>query len=229
MEPRDVKALAHDRLAVQFDDLMNDYDLKRRLETLLDNFMRDATWSGKIVLDAGCGTGRGTQAILKRDATIIAMDIGLNLVRRTVDRCNCSAVVGDVLACPFPDNYFDVVFSSEVIEHTPDPLAAIAQFHRMLKPGGHLILSTPNRAWHWLVSLASTLKLRPYEGFENFVSPHELRQTAERLGMTVVTHTGVHVAPFQVRVLQPILRRMDRWGERLLPVMINQCIHAIKD
>ena len=229
MSPRDAKALAHDRLADQFDALMNDYDLTRRLETLLDDFMRDDTWSGKIVLDAGCGTGRGTQAIRKRGATVVAMDIGLNLVRRTVERCNCAAVVGDILACPFPDSYFDVVFSTEVIEHTPDPLAAVAQFYRVLKPGGHLVLSTPNRAWHWLVSLASKLKLRPYEGFENFVSPQELRRTAERLGLTVITHTGLHLAPFQIRVLHPVLRQMDRWGERLLPVMINQCMHAVKN
>lgn len=221
------KSLAHDRLADRFDRLMNEYDLSRRLETLLDGFLGDMDLSGKLVLDGGCGTGRATRVLAQRHAIVIPIDIGMRLVMRTAQLGRPTAVAS-VLACPFPDDCFDVVFSSEVIEHTPDPPGAVAEFHRILKPRGHLVLSTPNSAWHWLVSLAGAVKARPYDGFENFLSPRELRDTIEGLDMQVVEHVGLHIAPFQLRPIQPILKRVDAWGEPLLPLMINQCIHAIK-
>ncbi|MBI4789474.1 MAG: methyltransferase domain-containing protein [Chloroflexi bacterium] len=222
------KSLAHDRLAHQFDHLMNQYDLTRRLETLLDDFLRQVDLSGRLVLDAGCGTGRATRALGARGARVVALDIGAHLVTRAVQRGQCAGAVASVLNAPFPDNCFDIVFSSEVIEHTPDPLGAVVEFHRLLKPNGHLILSTPNRAWHWLVSLATVLKVRPYDGLENFVRPRDLRSTLEALDLKVVRHVGIHIAPFQIRALQPILRRCDDWGDLLLPWMINQCVHAVK-
>ena len=46
-------------------------------------------------------------------------------------------------ALPFPDNSFDYVISSDVIEHTPDPLQSTREMIRVLKPGGKIHLKTP--------------------------------------------------------------------------------------
>jgi SAM-dependent methyltransferase len=52
-------------------------------------------------------------------------------------------LVSDVTAIPEPDASFDAVLCVEVLEHVPDPLAALDEFARLLKPGGYLIVTAP--------------------------------------------------------------------------------------
>lgn len=220
--------LAHDRLAAQFDSLINPYDGARRLEVLIDEFLADVPLTNKLVLDAGCGTGRGTERLSQRGAKVIAVDLGLNLARYTRDRYACSPLVGSVLELPFPGNTFDIVYSSEVIEHTPDPQVVLQELYRTLKPGGHLVLSTPNWLWQWPVRLASLIGARPYDGLENFAKPSHVNQTLVNAGARIIEHRGIHLLPFQLSFLHPLLRGFDRYGATLLPLMINQCIHCVK-
>ena len=53
----------------------------------------------------------------------------------------------------FPDNYFDYVTLLAVIEHVHDPAGLIKEIARVVKPGGHLIMTTPKRASEWLINL----------------------------------------------------------------------------
>lgn len=222
------RELTHDRLADRFDDLMNPYDVERRLSVLVDDFLAQVELQGRRVLDAGCGTGRGALALEERGASVTAVDLGPRLVAATRRRIAGEALVGDVLRLPFADATFDVVFSSEVIEHTPDPLAAAVDMYRVLKPGGHLVLSTPVWLWQLPVRAASLLGVRPYDGLENFPKPGALRKALARAGARVVEHRGIHLLPFQLSFLHPFLRSMDRYGKTLLPLMINQCIHCTR-
>lgn len=207
---------------------MNEYDVSRRVEVLVGEFLVDADVRGRTVLDAGCGTGRGTAALAGHHADVVAIDIGLKLAAAARRRCACRPAVGNVMSLPFSDATFDVVLSMEVIEHLPDPALAVKEFGRVLKKGGHLVLSTPNWLWQAPVRLASALRLRPYDGLENFLAPRELRAAARNAGLTVLEHRGIHLLPFQIRPIQPFLRYMDRYGVALLPLMINQCLHGVK-
>jgi 2-polyprenyl-6-hydroxyphenyl methylase/3-demethylubiquinone-9 3-methyltransferase len=90
------------------------------------------------------------------------------------------------------------------------------------------VLSTPNWLWQLPVRLASRLKLRPYDGLENFMSPGALRRAVTQGGLSLARHKGIHLLPFQFAFLWPALRGLDRFGGALLPLMINQCIHATK-
>ncbi len=222
------KELTHDRLTARFDELMNDYDLGRRTEVLLDQFLGTEGVGGKLVLDAGCGVGGLTQALVAKRARVVALDVGPQLAATTKSRYHCAAVVASMSALGLKTDSFDVVLSSEAIEHTADPRAAVLELYRVVKPGGHLVLSTPNRLWQAPVRAASALGFRPYDGFENFLRPSELRAALERAGGRVVEHRGVHLWPFQIRPLRPLSRWVDRYGSSLLPLMINQCIHCVK-
>jgi 2-polyprenyl-3-methyl-5-hydroxy-6-metoxy-1,4-benzoquinol methylase len=156
------RMLAHDRLADRFDELMNERRdaARRRPRQRVSRGGRSPRPTG---LDAGCGTGRATAALAGRGADVVAIDLGERLVARTRLRCACRPLVGSVMVLPFPDATFDVVLSTEVIEHVPDPALAVKEFARVLKPGGHLVLSTPNRFWQGPVRLASAIGLRPYD------------------------------------------------------------------
>ncbi len=222
------RQLTHDRLVDRFDALMDEYDVNRRTETLLRDFLSGVDLAGRRALDGGCGVGGLTVALQGRGARVVALDIGEQLAREAHRRLGCAAAVGSLLHLPFAAETFDVVLSSEVIEHTPDPEAAARELYRVLKPGGHMVLSTPNRLWQFPVRLASRLGLRPYDGYENFLRPSKLRRAIASEGGVVVEHRGLHLWPFQIRALRPLSRRVDRFGRALLPLMINQCLHARK-
>ncbi len=222
------RVLTHERFAEQYEQITSAYDLYRRLDVLINEFLANEDLTGKHVLDAGCGTGRGTQRLTSRGAQVTALDIGPNLVNLTRTRYPCQALLASVIDLPFPDDTFDVVFSTEVIEHTPDPLSSVREMYRVLKPNGHLVLSTPVWLWQWPVRIASILHLRAFDGLENFLRPQTLRLALQAEGAVVEEHRGIHLLPFQIKLIQAFLRYMDRYGEPLLPIMINQCIHCIK-
>lgn len=67
--------------------------------------------------------------------------------------------VSDILDIPVPDQSYDVILCSEVIEHVPDPVSAIKEFSRILKPGGSLLITAP---------LQSGLHQEPYHFYGGF-------------------------------------------------------------
>jgi len=99
---------------------------------------------GGALLDAGCGAG----AFLKLAAPLFGRACGTDISGPAVSAVRAlglEALEGDLAgALPLPGNSFDACTCLEVIEHVPDPLRALQELHRLLKPGGQLVLSTPN-------------------------------------------------------------------------------------
>jgi ubiquinone/menaquinone biosynthesis C-methylase UbiE len=56
-------------------------------------------------------------------------------------------IVCDITAIPEPDGSFDAIMCTEVFEHLPNPIAAIAEFSRLIRPGGYLIVTAPFCSW----------------------------------------------------------------------------------
>ena len=77
-------------------------------------------------------------------------------------------MAADAAALPFRSASFDVVISSECIEHTARPEASVAEMLRVLRPGGLLVLTCPNSVWRWSVAVANALHLRAYQGLEHW-------------------------------------------------------------
>jgi ubiquinone/menaquinone biosynthesis C-methylase UbiE len=124
------------------------------------------------ILDAGCGTGLNLRHL---PAGSTGIDINPRNVELLQTRLpNHTVVAGDVEALPFADGSFGTVLCTEVIEHIPDPSAALAEYRRVLQPGGVLIGSVPARSAIWkLRFLSSTC---PHsEPFHNEYLPHEVR------------------------------------------------------
>lgn len=117
---------------------------------------------GHRVLDMGAGAGRHAFEARRRGAVIVAFDYSLPELKdcmatyyamEIAGELTDSAAVqgagtatrGDALRLPFPDNTFDRIIASEVMEHIPDDGTAAAELFRVLKPGGRIAVTVP--AW----------------------------------------------------------------------------------
>ena len=218
----------YDGIADEFDDVMNHYDLERRLEVMFDDLLGGADLTGAILLDAGCGTGEFSKAARARGATVVSADIGPRLLERTRSKGIERVVAADVAALPFATGTFDVVLSSECIEHTPSPRASVHELTRVLRPGGRLAVTCPNRTWYWSCAIADRLGIRRYKGLENWPRWSALREWVSEGDVSVVKHRGLHLFPFMLSFTHPLLRALDRLGDLAGPLYVNQCIGGTK-
>ena len=224
----DAKALFYDTIADRFDEVSNRYDTTRRLEIVFDELLADVPLAARSVLDVGCGSGWFSQRAAARGARLTSLDIGVRLLQRTRQRCDTRPVAADACALPFPDNAFDVVISSECIEHTLDPRQALRELHRVARPGGFIVMTVPNQRWHFAVTFANAFKLRPFEGYENWMSWRDVRGVLAGAGARIERMRGFHLVPPIVPLMQPMLRRLDALGGRLGPLMLNIAVRARK-
>lgn len=215
------RAKYYDGLGSDFEAWMSDYDVERRISLIFDLLLRGFEFGGALALEVGCGTGRFTKEIAGRGARVVATDIGFNLVHQSSSKSLSMGAVGDACLLPFPTDTFDVVVSSECIEHTPHPLVAVSEMCRVCRPDGFVCFTTPNRLWYPALVVSQKLKLRKFAGIENWISPgqaiHELKKSA----ISEIHVSGCHLWPFQLAFSRGVLRRFDSFGDRLYPLMIN--------
>jgi SAM-dependent methyltransferase len=110
---------------------------------------------GGVMLDAGCGSGRVFQYRFdarQKPGLIVGVDV-TNEPRGNVNVDE--AARADLGALPFRNATFDVAISSHVAEHLTQPERVFGELARVLKPGGRLLVLTPNR-WHY-VTVSSAL------------------------------------------------------------------------
>jgi SAM-dependent methyltransferase len=96
------------------------------------------------VLDVACGTGHGS-ALLASRYEVTGLDRDPSAVQRAQARMRGTFVVASVPPLPFKDDAFASIVSFETIEHIDDDLGFVRELRRVLRPGGSLILSTPNK------------------------------------------------------------------------------------
>lgn len=106
--------------------------LLRGLQPLIETYCRGR------VLDAGAGRGVYRELLQKHADKYVGMDVAAS---------GATTVLGDAQRLPFSDASFDTVFCSQVLEHVPEPWLALAEFRRVLKDDGHLILTVPHISW----------------------------------------------------------------------------------
>ena len=104
-----------------------------------------------IVLDLGAGAGIVSQMDFRDKVAYVC---GVDLDSRVVDNQMLDeGRVSDAGEIPYDDNYFDIVFSDNVLEHLDQPLDVFEEVNRVLKPGGVFVFKTPNM-WHYMPVIA---------------------------------------------------------------------------
>ena len=114
----------------------------------------EAVGTGNRVLDVGCSSGYLARPLAERGNTIVGLELDPEAARAAEEFCEL-VLVGDVetMDLPLEPGSFDVVLGGDVIEHLRDPAAALARLRPLLRPGGRVVLSTPNVA-NWAIRLS---------------------------------------------------------------------------
>jgi SAM-dependent methyltransferase len=103
-------------------------------------------------LDAGCGTGRHTAELMRLGHRVIGVDASpemLAVARRRLPGADLRA--GEITRLPVADGSVDLVVCALALVHIPDLGAALAEFRRVLRPGGQLLISDPHLIGAYLV------------------------------------------------------------------------------
>jgi len=99
---------------------------------------------GKLVLDAGCGSGVDTSMFADCGGHVVAVDLSRAAAqatyRQAAGRPNVHVIQGDVQRLPFATGTFDYVSSDQVLHHTPDTFASLAALRGLVRPGGRIAI-----------------------------------------------------------------------------------------
>jgi SAM-dependent methyltransferase len=121
-----------------------------RAEARNDLLRRFTSLEGSTVLDVGCQNGAWLIALGRAGARPVGLEVDAMAVeaariRTSACRVEARVEVGSACEMPFATGEFDVVASSDVLEHVPDKVAMIHECVRVLRPGGLLFLAAPQR------------------------------------------------------------------------------------
>lgn len=133
------------------------------------------------ILDVGSGAGQIIRHLLKAcnaDTQIVGFDLSPQMLRRARERLKSKRpafVAADLMKMPFRDGSFDCVTCGYVLEHLPDPSPGLAEFARVLRPGGTVLLVATEDSFSGLLT-SRTWKCRTF-------NRNELRSVCRRVGL----------------------------------------------
>ncbi|MCA1227376.1 glycosyltransferase [Saccharopolyspora sp. 6M] len=157
------------------------------------------------VLDLGCGAGRHSFEYLRRGANVVAFDQDTEALAEVEtmfgamaaagevpEGASATTVSGDALGLPFPDDHFDQVIASEIMEHIPEDEKAMRELVRVVRPGGRVVVTVP-RQWPERICWALSDEYHQVEG--GHVRIYRREQLIGRLreaGLREVHHHHAH-------------------------------------
>jgi 2-polyprenyl-6-hydroxyphenyl methylase / 3-demethylubiquinone-9 3-methyltransferase len=169
---------------------------------------RPGPLAGRAVVDVGCGGGLLAEAMARKGAHVVGLDLADDLLSVAKLHALESGVsidyrieTAEAHALEHAGQY-DVVTCMEMLEHVPDPASVIEALATLVKPGGHVFVSTLNRTPRaYLMAILGAeyvLRLLPAgtHTYEKFIRPSELTAWAREAGLVEVDIAGLNYDPF---------------------------------
>ena len=159
---------------------------------------------GDRLLDLGCGEGRhAITAYMLHNIDAVGIDLSLTDLRTTLERFSefvepenenksLGISVANGAELPFPDQSFDKIICSEVLEHIPDYLSVIREIHRVLKTGGLAAISVPRYFPEYICWLLSDAYHEVPGGHIRIFKAHDLKQDVESSGFIAFKQHHAH-------------------------------------
>jgi 2-polyprenyl-6-hydroxyphenyl methylase/3-demethylubiquinone-9 3-methyltransferase len=174
----------------------------------LEYIDRRAGLNAKNVLDVGCGGGILAESMAARGARVTGIDMGeapLAVAKLHQHESGVEVDYHRSTAEEFANKHpaqFDVVTCMEMLEHVPEPASVIEACANLVKPGGHVFMSTLNRNpksfLFAIVGAEYLLRLLPKgtHEYQKFIKPSELSNWARKVSLNVNEITGMSYNPF---------------------------------
>jgi 2-polyprenyl-6-hydroxyphenyl methylase/3-demethylubiquinone-9 3-methyltransferase len=200
-------------LAHRWWDTESEFRPLHQINPLRLNWMLDiAAIDGKRVLDVGCGGGILADAMARRGADVLGIDLAtkalrvaqLHAMEAQTPRVQYREISAEALAAEQPQS-FDVVTCMEMLEHVPDPSSVVRACAQLVKPGGYVFFSTINRNpksfLFAIVGAEYVLNLLPKGTHEyaKFLRPSELARYARDAGLELQQTKGLEYNPLTRR------------------------------
>jgi ubiquinone/menaquinone biosynthesis C-methylase UbiE len=206
-------------------------DRVKKMYSYCADFLKDA--HGRIVLDIGSGTGDFISLLAEKfpHNTYHGNDLSERAVGMHKDaEKNISWSVGDFNAkTAYEDNFFDLVIAGEVIEHLSDTDRFLEEVHRILKPGGTVLITTPNLA-SWLDRFMLLFGMQPFSTEVSNVSRCFGRERFYRLIGVGESISAGHLRCFTKGALLALLRHYQFKRIRVFPCHVHDlAINKIVD
>lgn len=140
---------------------------------------------GDRVLDVGCGTGFGTAGLLQYTDDVHGLDQSRHQMEQAFEKFGKHDQVafyrGDAERLPFAANTFDLIWSSGSIEYWPNPVSALSDFRRVVKPGGQVLVVGPNHP-------TNPIKARIADAIMLFYDEDEAERMFREAGFETIAH-----------------------------------------
>ena len=199
-----------------------DYD---EINSKTDSYFRRFTDSAPLfvlpdnskVLDMDCRTGNGSAFFAKKYKSchftgLAVSPLFQSLAQKTFDLKKVFGKTGvfESLPIPFGNSSFDAILCYETIEHMPWPDDFVAELARLTKPGGLLVLTTPNILWEPIHLLAPILGLHHSEGPHRMLSRRRLRRIFKKNSFLIEKEKTFVLVPAGPKFLLSIGKTIER-------------------
>lgn len=159
------------------------------------------------VLDVGCGTGFATEGLLRYSDDVHALDQSIHQMRKAWEKFGKNDAVrfyrGDAERLPYADNSFDVIWSSGSIEYWPNPVDALVEFRRVVKPGKKVLVVGPDYP-------KSTVFQKVADAIMLFYDEGEAQRMFEEAGFVDIEHHIQQRKPGSPRAITTVARAPEK-------------------
>jgi 2-polyprenyl-6-hydroxyphenyl methylase / 3-demethylubiquinone-9 3-methyltransferase len=197
-----------DALAHRFWDERGEFRPLHLMNPVRAEFVRSRmALAGARVLDVGCGGGLLCETLARGGARCVGIDLAAGMIEvaklHAMEQqlpIDYRVLAADSLASAEPES-FDAVTCMEMLEHVPDPAAILESFARLVRPGGHVFVSTINRNLKSfalaIVGAEYLLRLLPRgtHEYERLIRPAEIARWARTAGLEARELAGMSFNP----------------------------------
>lgn len=170
------------------------------IESFVEQIFRDGKNPKPRILDVGCGTGANLE-MLAHYGTAEGVDVSPDALAFCRERGLTNLSEGPAENLPFPDQTFDLVTGLDLVEHLDSDVAGLREMHRVLKPGGRILLFVPAFMFLWGVQDDISHHRRRY-------TLKELRRAVTEAGFTIERDTYANITFFTPILLGRALMRL---------------------